>query len=974
MKLGDLVKSSSYKELENGKIIDITTINDSNYYEVFFPKTKETLTLEEKDLEPIYSPLERLKNANFDNPLLFRLRILSEKIQSLLYQDKIISANNFKIMPLPHQIVAVNHVLEQFKPRCLIADEVGLGKTIEAALIYEELKLRNIAKRVLIVVPAGLTTQWRDELKTKFNEDFYIIDRNSCKTLRDLHGNINIWKKYDKVITSLDFLKYKSVYKDLSEKVKKRREDHNENITNACVNAGWDICIFDEGHKLSKASDGAETSRYKLGEALSETVPIFLLLTATPHQGDGVKFMHLLSLLDPYKFYSIETLNPENVRSVCVKNSKRSATDFKGNLLFKSRITSVVKIPRDTEDIEVQLYKKVSKYVSEYYELASRENNFTFMFLLILYQRMVSSSSRAILNSLSKRLEILKQVSSAGFKINQRKMKKLGMEDVDDLSIEDSNKFIDDFYTFFEGSTFQLDANEAVMDISNMHNDMNNIQKEIEVLESCVSLAKKTSYGRRDFKVRKTLEIIDEIKNRENDPQVKVLIFTEFVDTQFYLGHILEEMGYKVAYLNGRMNLEKKIEAKTSFKEDCQILISTDSGGEGINLQFCHVIINYDLPWNPMKIEQRIGRLDRIGQKKDVLVFNYVLENTVEDRVHDVLQEKLESIASQFGDDKKADVLNMLQEEFNFDKIYIDALRYNQKKIPELENVGKDIFNRAKEILENDDYLLPFNKPVNTKQISNSLVKNEADVVKSLVQSYAELRNSKLVEYSKKKNVYYSEMEIANHNIRNVVFDKELAMENEAYDFVNLTHPIVNQITEEIIDKESLTFNVEIPGDYGKEGVLFFYRLDLTNNLDFLRRELIPIFISNAGEYDEKLSQYIEKNINLNFKPSLDKSTGNIDYENLMNKAREILDQKTKEIHSNTKLDLVEKADKEKTKFHKYFKDKEDAISKIAIDNIRESKQKEMQQQKVKEKIRIDKKKNLIPKIKLFAVAKVSVK
>ncbi|MBN2368786.1 DEAD/DEAH box helicase family protein, partial [Candidatus Woesearchaeota archaeon] len=604
MKIGDRIRSPSYEEKGQGRIINITEINSKKYCEIFFENTKETFTLEEKDIQEIKTPLEKLNNQKFDSTNLFKLRIISEKIDSLLYQDKIITANNFKIMPLPHQVLAVNHVLEQFKPRCLIADEVGLGKTIEAALIYEELKLRNIVKRVLIISPAGLTTQWKDEMKTKFNEDFSIIDRNTSKALRDLHGNINLWQKYDRVITSLDFLKPKALKDSLSESTRKRREEHNQFITEDCRNAGWDMVIFDEAHKLSKDSEGTETSRYKLGKALSEAAPIFLLLTATPHQGSSAKFRHLLGLIDEYKFYSAESLTPENVKSVTVKNSKRAATDFKGNLLFKSRITSVVKIKREEDDIEVQLYNEVSKYIGEYYNLASREGNFVFMFLLILYQRMVSSSSRAIYHALNKRLKLL---SSINLQLNS------ASNDMD----EDINEL--DGQEAYEEIT-KSEANEEKVIIIK-----SKVKEEIEILNKCVALAKKTSFGRQDYKVRKTLEIMDEIKRRDNDSKTKFLIFTEFVDTQYYLGEILEDMGYKVAYLNGRMNLDKKIEAKTKFKEECQVLISTDAGGEGINLQFCHVIINFDLPWNPMKIEQRIGRLDRIGQKKDVLVFNFVI-------------------------------------------------------------------------------------------------------------------------------------------------------------------------------------------------------------------------------------------------------------------------------------------------------------------------------------------------------------
>ena len=590
MKIGDIIKSSAYANLEQGRIINILSFDGANYYEIYFPKSKETLTLEEKDVSRVVSPLEKLNNGEFDVLSLLKLRILSEKISALLYQDKIVAANNFKIVPLPHQVLAVNQIMGQFMPRCLIADEVGLGKTIEASLIFEELKLRNMVKRIIIITPAGLTSQWKDELKTKFNEDFTIIDRNTFEALRQIHGNVNVWKNYDHIITSLDFLKPKAIRASLSEQVRRNREDHNQAVTDGCINANWDMAIFDEAHKLSKEAEGSETSRYKIGKSLSEVTPIFLLLTATPHQGDGEKFRHLLSLIDPYKFYSPDSLVPSNVKSVTVKNKKRAATDFNGNLIFKSRVTSMVKIQRELADIEVQLYSEVSDYVSSYYNLASREGNFAFMFLLILYQRMVSSSSRAIYEALSKRLELLQGVASA---FPEETRREADDEDVSDLAAQEA-------YDELVGDS--TGCRKEIIAIKSKIND------EIEILTKCVMLAKKASYGRHDFKVRKAVEIINEVIKRENDSHVKILMFTEFIATQKYLGEILEGLGFKVAYLNGKMSLDKKIEAKIKFKEDCQILISTDAGGEGINLQFAHVMINYDLPWNPMKIEQRIGR------------------------------------------------------------------------------------------------------------------------------------------------------------------------------------------------------------------------------------------------------------------------------------------------------------------------------------------------------------------------------
>lgn len=956
MKIGDAVRSPAYNDLDQGRIINILSFDGANFYEIYFPKSKETLTLEEKDVFKVVTPLEKINSGQFDALPIFKLRILSEKISALLYQDKIVAANNFKIVPLPHQVLAVNQIMEQFMPRSLIADEVGLGKTIEASLIFEELKLRRMVKRIIIITPAGLTSQWKDELKTKFNEDFTIINRNTFEALRQIHGDVNVWKNYDRVITSLDFLKPKAIRDSLSDQVRRNRADHNQAVTDGCINANWDMVIFDEAHKLSKEAEGSETSRYKIGKALSEVAPIFLLLTATPHQGDGEKFRHLLSLIDPYKFYAPDSLVPSNVKSVTIKNRKRAATDFKGNLIFKSRVTSIVKIERELADIEVQLYNEVSDYVSSYYNLASREGNFAFMFLLILYQRMVSSSSRAIHEALSKRLELLQGAVSV-FSEETRK-------DADDIAVDDLGA--QEAYDELIGDPTA--CRKEIIAIKSKIND------EIEILTKCVMLAKKASYGRHDFKVRKAIEIINEVIKRESDSHVKILIFTEFIATQKYLGEILESLGFKVAYLNGQMSLDKKLEAKIKFKEDCQILISTDAGGEGINLQFAHVMINYDLPWNPMKIEQRIGRLDRIGQKKDVLVFNFILKDTVEERVRDVLNEKLDRIAAQFGDDKKADVLNLLQDEFNFDKIFVDAIRQNNSKLPELQQIGEEIYSRAKSIIENQEYLVPFSDSADAKKLQNVIVKNDSILVKNLVETFGKSVNSPLTEYSKAKGVYYSEQPIGKERLKNVVFDKDLALDNENYEYIGITHPLVQSIAAEFMQKDCLICSAEITNcDFGKNGIMFYYRVDLTNNQGFLRRFLIPIFIDDNLCYNEYFTKLLDKIETLqNLQTGINIKTVQ-NAEKAMEIANSVLESNVRQLFNETKLELIKKVNEEQEKYSKYFSDKEKAIQNIAIPNIKEAKLKELSQQRIQEKIGLERKKNLVPIIKLFAITQIRI-
>lgn len=954
MKVGDYITSKSYTSKGKGCILSISEIAGTKTYTVFFESSKDVLSLNENDIVKIKNPFEKIKDNDFDNPLLFPIRILSEKIESLFYQDKIISACNFSIIPLPHQVLTVNNVLEkQFLPRCLIADEVGLGKTIEAALIFEELKFRKMVKCILIVAPSGLTRQWQDELKTKFNEDFILMTKDSFRSFQEVHGEDNVWSNYNYVITSVDFLKPKPLDEELSQKEWNRHKWHNEFITNNCINSSWDMVIFDEAHNLSKSGEGLETARYKLGKGLAEVTPILLLLTATPHQGDSQKFKHLLRLIDPYKFYAKDSLTPENVSSVTIKNNKRAAVDFKGNRIFKNRIPQLIKIPQVEGDIEQQLYDKVTEYVSKYYDLAAREKNFPVMFLLIVYQRMVSSSSRAIFKSMKKRLHYLKTDY-----ISANNFKNIEIDEFKDVNLQEVYDKISN-----------IDESE-LNDIS-PSNIPPIMVEEINMLEQCVKLAQRASQGRQDFKMRKLLEVIDTVIFEEKDPNIKFIIFTEFIETQNYINEVLTGMGYTTTLFNGNMSLEEKIKSKTRFKEECQFLITTDSGGEGINLQFCNIMINYDLPWNPMKIEQRIGRIDRIGQTKDVRIFNFILEDTVEERVHSILDSKLDLIAEEFGDDKRNDVLTALSDEHNFDGIYMGTIT-NELTEKELERIGASIYAQAKDIINNQDFLIPFTDTGNSQEIQSYMLGNENNLIKSLVYSYAKLNNVGIKEYTRKRNVYYFDDSIDGDKLKNIVFDRKISIENEEYDYLNINHPFVRKIVETNIKSDAMSFNIKIKGyNENVTGFLFYYRFELTNNEGFVKRKLVPIFLNEQGIYDSRISNWFKNIKEFNFEMRDKPVTDN--FEELLLLANKIRDTEMNEFKSETEIKLLEQINHDKEKFEKYFKDKEYAINKIAIDNIRLGQLQDLRDLRQAEFEKFARKKNIVPKYEIFAIAKVEL-
>jgi len=344
-------------------------------------------------------------------------------------------------------------------------------------------------------------------------------------------------------------------------------------------------------------------ARYKLG---------YLLLSATPHNGKTEPFLRLVRLLDEEAFPNAQSIVKEQVAPYLIRTEKREAIDNNGNLLFKNRITHLIELNWDERHtLQRELYQMVSSYVSKTYDKARRnlKKNMCLIFLLIIMQRMVTSSTAAVRQSLERRLDVLKNQNTRPGSLSE--------EDLAELDIEDGVE----------------DALESVS---------LNMAEEIDELERIIAMAKQAEFQYPDIKVEVLVEMIDEIMSEDRDQ--KIIVFTEFVATQAYLKNLLENRGFSVTTLNGAMSIEERNEALQEFRTKTNIFISIDAGGEGLNLQFSNIIINYDLPWNPMKIEQRCGCADRIGQQRDVHIYNFIITDTVECRVREVLEEKLSVI------------------------------------------------------------------------------------------------------------------------------------------------------------------------------------------------------------------------------------------------------------------------------------------------------------------------------------------
>lgn len=598
-------------------------------YKVFNPATGRVYKANEEQLSSSGSTMQ------YDENYLRYVTLLS-KIKNET-AGGFLSSLASGIIPLPHQLHVLNRAMETNNIRYILADEVGLGKTIEAGMIIRELKSRGLVSRILVVCPTGLVTQWASEMQEKFHEKFQVILPSDYDTIRRLTDNDDVYGQFDQVISPMDSIKPIEKHAGWSEE---KVEKYNEERIYSIINSGWDLIIIDEAHRVAGSS--GEVARYKLGNLLAQASPYLLLLSATPHNGKTEPFLRLIRLLDADAFPNAKSIVREQVAPFLIRTEKREAIDNNGNLLFKNRITHLVTISWDERNnLQRELYEMVSSYVAKTYNkaLRNRKKNMCLIFLLIIMQRMVTSSTAAIRQSLERRLNVLlEQRTCVG---NLRK------EDLDELNIEDGVE----------------DALEAIS---------LDMELEIEELKQIISLAKQAQFQNQDAKVEPLLNEIDAILSE--DRTQKVIIFTEFVATQTYLQELLVNRGYTVTILNGGMSIDERNAAMQEFKTSTSIFISTDAGGEGLNLQFANIIINYDLPWNPMKIEQRCGRVDRIGQQRDVHIYNFIVGETVENRVREVLEEKLSVILKEMGVDKYSDVLDSEVAECDFTDVYMRSI------------------------------------------------------------------------------------------------------------------------------------------------------------------------------------------------------------------------------------------------------------------------------------------------------------
>ncbi len=685
-----LVRIQGRTDLGVGEVLRVTEAGGRHQADIVFEQS-DARRLETFPLERLVTERdhwERLDLGDLDPGQDFLLKQLA---YSLPLANSGGELSNSRTDLLPHQILLTHDIVARKRRRLLIADEVGLGKTIETGMIIRELLSRNEARRILIICPAGLINNWQRELQDSFRLHFDVLSRDFTDS------NPTVWETHHRVIASIDTLK------------QPRRRERLKAAPR------WDLIAFDEAHHLSRTRYGRRirtTQNYKLAGALRTCARDILFLSATPHQGDAYRFWSLIQLLDDSLFEDEKALLNHRglLNRVMIRRAKREVTNAVGDPIFMRR--QVISQTFVMATRERRFYDRLTDYLKEGYNAAGLGQTKTSSqqravgFVMTTFQKIMSSSPRAIRQALRRRLVVLllrelmgleDQVKRQGARPrlstrivtlqNELRHLAIAILDLPELATRDAEA--DAYISRMKKRLARKQVKESTqwaLDSDEFGDEKalyagSDIPDEASKVRQLISLVPDGP----DRKFNTLVRAVEQLR-REN-PAEKFIIFSQYLETVAYLR---EELGRlygpdKITIIRGGP-LEDKIAAIESFWEPdgAQFLLSTSAGGEGINLQVGRILFNYDLPWNPMAVEQRIGRIHRYGQRDTVQVYNLVAEDTVEERIYSLLEQKLFEIAQAIGkvnsvtgevvEDFRSEVLGFLGASPNYQDLYRKAL------------------------------------------------------------------------------------------------------------------------------------------------------------------------------------------------------------------------------------------------------------------------------------------------------------
>lgn len=610
------------------------------------------------------------------DPVRFRLGIEAERLALAFEYDPYFSLSVARVDPLPHQLEAVyDYFLKMPRIRFLLADDPGAGKTIMAGLLLKELKARGIVRRTLVVAPANLTFQWQRELKDKFAENFSVI---RSEQLRANYG-INPWLEHDQAITSVSWV---SVIEEAKESLLRSR---------------WDLVIVDEAHRMAAYAEDRKTLAYQLGERLSEMTDHYLLMTATPHKGDADNFTLFLALLDRDVYADVLSLREAMARNRApfyLRRTKEALVTFPdengiSHKIFTKRDVQTVKFTLDGP--EMDFYVGLTRYVEDQSIEAAKDNNQirgrALGFAMAMLQRRMASSVYAVRRSLERMRDRRERILSDPEGFRRELFAKRIPDDFDELEDADKQRLLDEI----ENVVASYDPHVLRLEVS----ELGRLVTEAKALEE------------REVET-KLVRLKSLLKSQGvfDDPAMKLLIFTEHKDSLDYLAGDgregrpfgkLREWGLSVTQIHGGMKIGdrdtpgSRIYAEREFRETAQVLVATEAAGEGINLQFCWFMINYDIPWNPIRLEQRMGRIHRYGQLHDCVIFNFAAVNTSEGRVLAKLLDRLDEIRKELGSDQVFDVVGEVLPAASLERMFRDLYQRNRTVADIEQRIAADV-------------------------------------------------------------------------------------------------------------------------------------------------------------------------------------------------------------------------------------------------------------------------------------------
>ncbi len=763
----------------------------------------------ERTLRPatLEDPVERFHANQLGTADQFNLRSVAADLRTRHLHDSLVSLSHARVDLKPHQVSVVHTVISSYPHRFLLCDEVGLGKTIEAGMIIKELRARGLAKRVLILVPSGLVRQWQFELKTKFNETFAIFNKATLGFLQS-QGKRNPWAEYDSVITSHTWASWTEA----------RREEISS--------VDWDLVIVDEAHHARRQRTGNRVNMTNLFRLVAELTarPEFarrgvLFLTATPLQLQRHELFSLVEMLDPILFASesdfvqhvqglsglnrlVEDLKRDGATPDLIKQTKAfldeqtiqsqtmNVDQLTAKLLEQHRLSEVLIRnrrsvlggfqPRKAFRWEVEITEDeravqdaMDAIIAEGYREAERTQRNALGFLMVIWQKLAASSSRALLKSLRRRRKRLEEGKA---------MQTLSNEDAEDELSYDAEV-----------------SRVAASITSVMEDEISRINHVIELLNRITIDSKAATF------VEKLHELFEE------EPNGKVIVFTEFRETQDMLVDLCFEQNWSSHRFHGQLDPIQKDDAIESFRRGTgpQILVSTEAGGEGRNFQFAHILVNYDLPWNPMRVEQRIGRVDRIGQEYPVTIFNFHVQDTIEGRILDVLERRIDLFEESIGG------LDPILGEAEAD-IRAALRATDQERDEALERVGERLEERVRQartaetqlqdfILDTKSYAAEIAQTVMQQQQSVSQDDFQRLMIELLrsVNTWIDVdpnQNHGQIQFQLPFTAERRDL-IDGQEKRLVAFDPRVFLDSERVEYFGFGHPIIDALVTRTVEE-----------------------------------------------------------------------------------------------------------------------------------------------------------------------------